>query len=44
MAIISQVTDIKTPDKSHTASGEKGERKRSRFLASLKDPKAQKLQ
>lgn len=33
MAIIFQVTDIKTPDKSHTASGEKeGKERGAGFL------------
>lgn len=44
MATISQVTDIRTADKSHAASGEKeGKEKRGRFPASLKGPRAWKV-
>lgn len=44
MATTSQVTDIKTTDKSHTASGGKERKeKSSRFPASLKGPKAWKV-
>lgn len=44
MATTSQVTDIRTSDKSHTASGEKeGKEEMSRFPASLKSPGAWKV-
>lgn len=41
---LSQVTDIRATDKSHTASGEReGKEKRSRFPASLNGLKAWKV-
>lgn len=43
MATTSQVTAIRTTDKSHTASGERGGVERSWFPASLKGPTTWKV-